>query len=312
MNNLAFIFPGQGSQSREMLKNDWQNEVVMTTFEEADEALGFSLSHIIKEGSGEELGRTEITQPAILTVSVALYRLYEETSEIKPQLMAGHSLGEYSALVAAQSLEFTDAVKLVHKRGQFMQEAVPEGQGAMAAILGLEDEVIIALCEEISKTSGVVAAVNFNSPGQVVIAGEKEAVLQASEEAKVKGARRALPLPVSVPSHSILMKPAAEKLATMLETMTLKIPKISIIHNVDVASHDSPEAIKQALVAQLYQPVRWTETIQTFKAHGIENLVECGPGKVLTGLTRRIDKTLTSYNLFEAAHLDELKNNLSK
>lgn len=312
MNNLAFMFPGQGSQSQEMLKNDWQHEVVAATFKEADEALGFSLSQIIKTGSAEELGRTEITQPAILTVSIALYRLYEAQSKIRPQLMAGHSLGEYSALVAAQSLEFADAVKLVHKRGQFMQEAVPKDKGAMAAILGLEDEVVIDLCEEISKTIGVVAAVNFNSPGQVVIAGEKTAVLQASEDAKAKGARRALPLPVSVPSHSILMKPAAEKLAAMLETITFTVPKISVIHNVDVASHDSPEAIKQALITQLYQPVRWTETIQTFKTKGIETLVECGPGKVLTGLARRIDKTFTSYNLFEAAHIDELKNNLSE
>ena len=303
--NLAFVFPGQGSQALEMLKDSWDNPVVEATFNEADAALGFSLSEIIKTGTAEDLGKTEITQPALLTVSIALYRLWIEKTGKTPALVAGHSLGEYSALVAAGAMAFKDAVKLVSLRGQFMQTAVPAGTGGMAAIIGMDDDAVIALCQEISK-DGAVSAVNFNSPGQVVIAGEKAAVDAACELAKEKGARRALPLPVSVPSHCILMKPAADKLAVELDAIEINAPTIPVIHNVDVKAHNDAEAIKEALITQLYQPVRWTETVAGFADQGIENVVECGSGKVLTGLIRRIDKSLTLFNLSDGASLQNV------
>ncbi len=303
--NLAFVFPGQGSQALEMLKDSWDNPVVEATFNEADAALGFSLSEMIKTGTAEDLGKTEITQPALLTVSIALYRLWIEKTGKTPALVAGHSLGEYSALVAAGAIAFKDAVKLVSLRGQFMQTAVPAGTGGMAAIIGMDDDAVIALCQEISN-DGAVSAVNFNSPGQVVIAGEKAAVDAACELAKEKGARRALPLPVSVPSHCILMKPAADKLAVELDAIEINAPTIPVIHNVDVKAHNDAEAIKEALITQLYQPVRWTETVAGFADQGIENVVECGSGKVLTGLIRRIDKSLTLFNLSDGASLQNV------
>ena len=300
---LAFVFPGQGSQSLGMIQDLLDHDIVKETLTEADEALGFSLSDIIRSGDIETLGKTEITQPAILTASIALWRVWVAKNGTMPAFLAGHSLGEYSALVAAGVLAFKDAVKLVHDRGNFMQEAVPAGTGAMAAILGLDDEAVITLCQD-SEQSGIVAAVNFNSQGQVVIAGEKAAVEAACELAKERGARRALLLPVSVPSHCILMKPAATRLAGALEDMLLATPHQVVIHNVDVKPHTDVTDIKEALVSQLYEPVRWTETIEYLAREGVTTVVECGPGKVLTGLIRRIDKSLTTYNILDGATLD--------
>ncbi len=300
---LAFVFPGQGSQSINMIADLLDHPIVKDTLQEADDALGFSLSEIIREGDVETLGKTEITQPAILTVSVALWRVWCSENGTQPAFLAGHSLGEYSALVAAGVFAFKDAVKLVHLRGQYMQEAVPAGVGAMAAILGLDDDVVIEVCKE-SESSGIVAAVNFNSQGQVVIAGEKAAVEAACVLAKEKGAKRALLLPVSVPSHCILMKPAADRLAETLENLLLSTPNHIVIHNVDVKAHTDVESIKDALISQLYEPVRWTETIEFLAREGVTAIVECGPGKVLTGLIRRIDKNLTTYNVYDGASLD--------
>ncbi len=300
---LAFVFPGQGSQSVGMIADLLDNEIVKETLCEADEALGFGLSDLIIDGDAEALGRTEITQPAILTVSIALWRVWCAQNGTQPAYLAGHSLGEYSALVAAGVLAFKDAVKLVHNRGLYMQEAVPAGTGAMAAILGLEDAAVVTLCDD-SKDAGIVAAVNFNSQGQVVIAGEKAAVEAACALAKERGAKRALLLPVSVPSHCILMKPAADRLATELDGMLLSTPNQVVIHNVDVKAHTDVEEIKEALVSQLYEPVRWTESVELLAREGVTTVVECGPGKVLTGLIRRIDKSLTTYNVLDGATLE--------
>lgn len=302
---LAFVFPGQGSQSTGMIADLLDHPLVVETLQDADDALGFSLSEIIRSGDAERLGQTEITQPAILTVSIALWRVWRAENGAKPAYLAGHSLGEYSALVASGVLAFKDAVKLVHQRGLFMQEAVPVGTGAMAAILGLDDDAVRAVCQD-SEAAGIVAAVNFNSPGQVVIAGEKAAVEAACELAKERGARRALLLPVSVPSHSILMKPAAEQLATVLDDMLLSSPNEIVIHNVDVSAHRDVEEIKEALISQLYEPVRWTETIEYLAREGVTTIVECGPGKVLTGLIRRIDKSLTTYNVLDGGTLESV------
>ncbi|MHC5226415.1 ACP S-malonyltransferase [Ignatzschineria sp. LJL83] len=302
---LAFVFPGQGSQSLGMIQDLLDHKIVIETLAEADEALGFSLSEIIQSGDIETLGKTEITQPAILTVSIALWRVWLSENGAVPAYLAGHSLGEYSALVAAGVLSFKDAVKLVHERGKFMQEAVPAGTGAMAAILGLDDVAVIELCKD-SESAGIVAAVNFNSQGQVVIAGEKAAVEVACELAKKRGARRALLLPVSVPSHCILMKPAAEKLATAFENVLLSTPNQIVIHNVDVAAHTDTAEIKEVVVSQLYEPVRWTETIEYLAKNGVTTVVECGPGKVLTGLIRRIDKSLTTFNVLDGATLESV------
>ena len=302
---LAFVFPGQGSQSLGMIQDLLDHKIVIETLAEADEALGFALSEIIQSGDIETLGKTEITQPAILTVSIALWRVWISENGTVPAYLAGHSLGEYSALVAAGVLSFKDAVKLVHERGKFMQEAVPAGTGAMAAILGLDDQAVIELCKD-SESAGIVAAVNFNSQGQVVIAGEKAAVEAACELAKERGARRALLLPVSVPSHCILMKPAAEKLATALENVLLSTPNQIVIHNVDVQAHTDTTEIKEVVVSQLYEPVRWTETIEYLAKNGVTTVVECGPGKVLTGLIRRIDKSLTTFNVLDGASLESV------
>lgn len=300
---LAFVFPGQGSQSLGMIQDLLDHDIVKQTLTEADEALGFSLSDIIKSGDVETLGKTEITQPAILTVSIALWRVWSAQNGAQPMYLAGHSLGEYSAMVAAGVLAFKDAVKLVHDRGIFMQEAVPAGTGAMAAILGLDDADVIAVCHD-SQAAGIVAAVNFNSQGQVVIAGEKAAVEAACALAKERGAKRALLLPVSVPSHCILMKPAAERLAVALDNMLLSTPASVVIHNVDVKAHTDITEIKDVLVSQLYEPVRWTETIEYLAREGVTTIVECGPGKVLTGLIRRIDKSLVTYNILDGATLE--------
>tara|TARA_B100001094_G_C18183324_1_gene802257 strand:+ start:870 stop:1814 length:945 start_codon:yes stop_codon:yes gene_type:complete len=294
MAQLAFLFPGQGSQSVGMLDAlIEQSDIVRHTFNQASEVLGYDLINLVLQGPEEILNQTDKTQPALLTASVALWRLYLSTDRPLPQFLAGHSLGEYSALVCAEALSFEDALRLVKLRGELMQEAVPQGSGSMYAVIGLADDAIHQACEAAS-LHGVVSPVNFNSPGQVVIAGVKEAVEHAAHLCKEQGAKRILPLSVSVPSHCALMQPAAEKLSSILERIEIKTPKIPVINNVDVVSYHDADEIKGALVRQLYSPVRWTETIQSLHAMGVEHMVECGPGKVLSGLTRRIQKSITS------------------
>jgi len=295
--SLAFVFPGQGSQSLGMLAElGAQYPLVIDTFREASEALGYDLWALIQNGPEEQLNQTDKTQPAILTASIALWRLWLAEGGARPAFVSGHSLGEYSALVAAGSLSLADAVKLVERRGQLMQEAVPAGQGAMAAILGLDDADVVAICAEAAQGE-VVSAVNFNSPGQVVIAGAKAAVERAMEACKAKGAKRALPLPVSVPSHCELMRPAAERFAESVNAIDWKAPQIPVVQNVTAAVAADLTALKQDLLAQLYQPVRWVECVQTLAANGPVNLVECGPGKVLAGLNKRCAEGVTTYNL---------------
>lgn len=292
MSKTAFIFPGQGSQAVGMLTElVATSDVVKNTFTEASDALDLDLWQLISEGPAEVLNQTDNTQPALLASSVAIWRHYLHVGGVMPALMAGHSLGEYSALTCAGVIGFTDAVKLVRARGQYMQQAVPAGTGAMSAIIGLADDKVLEAC--VSAAEGqVVSAVNFNSPGQVVIAGHADAVKRAGEACKAAGAKRALPLPVSVPSHCELMKPAAERLSSDLKSITFNTPEVPVVNNVDVAIETDATNIKQALVRQLYCPVRWTETIEKVASEGVESLVECGPGKVLTGLTKRINKSL--------------------
>jgi len=297
---LAFVFPGQGSQTVAMLSDFSENNIVQNTFKEASDALGYDLWQLVAQGPVEQLNQTNFTQPALLTASVALWRVWQAESDIKPAILAGHSLGEYSALVCADVISLTDGVKLVEKRGEYMQACVPEGVGAMAAVIGLDDQAIIDACAQ-AQDNDIVAAVNFNSPGQVVIAGNKEAVDRAGELCKSAGAKRVLPLPVSVPSHCALMKEAAIKLATDLESITFNTPKINVVNNVDVAVETSGEAIKAALVKQLYSPVRWSETISQIGEKGITQMIEVGPGKVLQGLVKRINKSIScvSFNTEE-------------
>lgn len=302
----AFVFPGQGSQSLGMMKGFADNDVVRQTFAEASTVLGLDMwAMCSEEGDAVLINATVNTQPLMLTAGVAVYRAYCAAGGATPAFVAGHSLGEYTALVAAGSLSFADALLLVRLRAEAMQEAVPEGQGAMAAILGLDDDVIVAACTEAAQGE-VVAAVNFNSPGQVVIAGGKAAVDRAIETLKAKGAKRALPLPVSVPSHCALMKPAAEKLAQALAKVNVSKPAFPVIHNADVSAYDDPELIRDALVRQLYSPVRWVESVQFLRAQGVERFVECGPGKVLAGLVKRIDNSATNVALTDAAALTAL------
>lgn len=286
---FAIAFPGQGSQSVGMLA-DMAAEfpTIKATFAEASDVLGYDLFDLVMNGPAEELNKTWQTQPALLTSSVALWRVWQELGGQQPQVMAGHSLGEYSALVCAGALAFRDAVKLVELRGRAMQEAVPEGVGAMSAIIGLDNDTITANCAQAAEGQ-VVSPVNFNSPGQVVIAGHKEAVERANALMKASGAKRALPLPVSVPSHCALMQPAAEKLAVALDEVTICVPVIPVINNVDVAAESDPVRIKEALVRQLFSPVRWTETVVAMADAGVVLEVEMGPGKVLSGLAKRID-----------------------
>lgn len=286
--SFAFFFPGQGSQSLGMM-NGFTTPTVKATFDEASAVLGQDLWAMINGEDAEIIGQTVNTQPIMLAAGVAAYRAYLEAGGQAPSVVAGHSLGEYTALVAAEALSFADAVKLVRLRAELMQSAVPQGVGAMAAILGLEDDQIKAICAEAAQGE-VVEAVNFNSPGQVVIAGHAAAVERAMAAAKEAGAKRALPLPVSVPSHCSLMKPAADKLAEALQNVEITTPKIRVIHNADVAAYDNPEQIKDALVRQLHSPVRWTETVNALVNEGITESAECGPGKVLTGLAKRINK----------------------
>lgn len=293
MSKQAWVFPGQGSQSLGMLSDlAAQHDVIQQTFAQASDALGYDLWDVVNNDE-QKLNQTHITQPALLTASYAIYQLLLQNGLDQPAYMAGHSLGEYSALVCAGVLDFADGVKLVEARGQFMQQAVPEGTGAMYAIIGLDDDKVVASCQQAQEQSKqVVSAVNFNSPGQVVIAGNKDATELAANLCKENGAKRALPLAVSVPSHCALMQPAAEKLAELLNSIEFKAPQVPVLNNVDVASPSDPELIKKALVEQLYSPVRWTETIVKLADLEVENLLEVGPGKVLTGLIKRIDKRL--------------------
>ncbi|MGG2140096.1 ACP S-malonyltransferase [Symbiopectobacterium sp. RP] len=303
MTQFAMVFPGQGSQTVGMLAElAAQYPVVQETFAQASEVLGYDLWQLTAQGPAEELNKTWQTQPALLTASVVIWRVWQQQGGKQPALMAGHSLGEYSALVCAGALDFQEAVRLVELRGKLMQEAVPEGTGAMYAIIGLDNDAIAAACEA-SAEGQVVSPVNFNSPGQVVIAGNKEAVERAGVACKAAGAKRALPLPVSVPSHCALMKPAAEKLAEALKTITVTTPAIPVLNNVDARSETDPDAIRAALVKQLYSPVRWTECVSYVAAQGVESLLEVGPGNVLTGLTKRIVDTLSAAAVNDPASL---------
>ncbi|MFA0552235.1 ACP S-malonyltransferase [Vibrio lentus] len=307
MSKFAIVFPGQGSQAIGMLADLGERyDVVKKTFAEASEALGYDLWALVQDGPVENLNDTFRTQPALLTASVAIWRVWQELGLEQPANLAGHSLGEYSALVCAGVIDFKEAIKLVELRGQLMQEAVPAGVGAMYAIIGLDDEAIAKACEEAAQDE-VVSPVNFNSPGQVVIAGNKAAVERAGALCKEAGAKRALPLPVSVPSHCALMKPAADKLAVALEALEFNAPALPVINNVDVIAETDPAKIKSALVRQLYSPVRWTEGVQAMNEQGVEKLLELGPGKVLTGLTKRIVKTMTAAAVNDTASLDAAK-----
>lgn len=301
--SLAIVFPGQGSQSIGMMKAFYEEyESARNIFQQASEALEYDLWEIVSDGEADTLNKTEITQPAMLTAGVIAWNIWNEKQGGRPVFLAGHSLGEYTALVCAGAIQFADAVKLVSERGKLMQEAVPEGEGGMAAILGLDDESVIRACEQASQHE-IVEAVNFNSPGQVVIAGQKTAVQRAIDVLKETGAKRALMLPVSVPSHCQLMVPAAGKLAERLETIEISAPAIPVIHNVDVKSHTDAGEIRQVLKQQLYNPVRWVETIRHMKTGGVDKIIECGPGKVLVGLCKRIDKDIKGLPVFDPESL---------
>ena len=304
MTDFAMVFPGQGSQAVGMLAElAEQYPIVTETFAQASDVLGYSLWDLVQNGPEEELNKTWKTQPALLAASVAIWRVWQEKQGKMPQMMAGHSLGEYSALVCAGVIVFAAAIKLVELRGKLMQEAVPAGTGAMYAIIGLDNDAIAKACEEAAQGQ-VVSPVNFNSPGQVVIAGNKEAVERAGVLCKEAGAKRALPLAVSVPSHCALMKPAADKLAVALQEIEFKQPEIQVVNNVDVIAQTDANAIRDALVRQLYNPVRWTETVELIAEKGITQLLEIGPGKVLTGLTKRISKEMNAAAVNDIASLD--------
>ena len=304
---FAFVFPGQGSQSVGMLNSISERPEVRATLQEASEALGEDVAKLIADGPAEALSLTTNTQPVMLTAGVAFYRAWLAAGGSAPRVMAGHSLGEYSALVAAGVISFKDAVPLVRFRAEAMQSAVPVGTGGMAAILGLDDATVIQVCAEASVASGsIVEAVNFNAPGQVVIAGASDAVSKACELLKAAGAKRALPLPVSAPFHSSLLQPASEKLKGYLANVEFKSPTIAVINNVDVEILNDPASIKDALVRQAAKPVRWQETIQAMAAQGITQVVECGPGKVLAGLTKRINDQVTGVPVFDEASLNEV------
>ncbi len=299
---IAFVFPGQGSQSVGMLSGFAGNEIVAGVMARADEALGFSLTGLIAEGPAETLSLTVNTQPAMLASSVAFYEAWLAAGGRRPEMMAGHSLGEYSALCAAGAMSLETAVKLVRFRAEAMQDAVPVGAGGMAAVIGMTDDAVEAAVAE-ARAEGRVEAVNFNAPGQVVIAGEKAAVACAVERAKARGCRRAIELPVSAPFHSSLMQPAADKLAARLAEIELRVPEIPVIANIDVEVHDTPDGIRKALARQAAGAVQWVRTIERMKAAGITDIVECGPGKVLTGLLRRTAPEINGHNIFDAASL---------
>jgi [acyl-carrier-protein] S-malonyltransferase len=301
---FAFVFPGQGSQSVGMLNAFADHAIVRETVQEASDALGQDLGKLIAEGPADDLNLTTNTQPVMLTAAYAIYRAWLAKGGPAPAIVAGHSLGEYTALVAAGALAFRDAVPLVRFRAQAMQTAVPVGVGGMAAILGLDDDAVRAVCAEAS-AAGVVEAVNFNAPAQVVIAGHKAAVEKACELAKAKGAKRALPLPVSAPFHSSLLKPASDQLREYLAGVDVQVPKIPVVNNVDVAVVNEPAGIKDALVRQAAGAVRWVECVQAMAGQGVTHVIECGPGKVLAGLTKRIDGNLVGASVFDPASLEE-------
>ncbi|MHB8533964.1 MAG: ACP S-malonyltransferase [Sulfuricaulis sp.] len=303
--SLAFVFPGQGSQSIGML-NALAAEfpVVRETFSEASGALGCDLWQIVEQGPEAKLNQTEITQPAMLTAGVAVWRAWLSANGPRPRFMAGHSLGEYSALVCAEALDFDTAVKLVADRARFMQQAVPIGQGGIAAILGLDDDAVRRVCEP-GAQGEVLDAVNFNSPNQVVIAGTAAAVARAIEQSKAAGAKRAVLLPMSVPAHSRLMHPAAQRMAERIQSVEVRSPRVPVIHNVHLRAESDPTAIRNALVRQIESPVRWVELIQKLATDGVDRLVECGPGRVLTGLNKRIVKTTETLPVFDPVTLRE-------
>lgn len=307
--SLAFVFPGQGSQKQGTLAAiAEQYDVVKTTFSEASDVLGYDLWALSQEGSAEELSLTERTQPLLLTASTALWRVWQDQGGESPALMAGHSLGEWSALVCAGVVDFTDAVKLVQLRGKYMQEAVPQGVGSMAAVIGLDDEVIVDACKE-AEEGEVVSAVNFNAPSQVVIAGHVGAIDRAINICKEKGAKRAMPLAVSAPFHSVLLKPAADRLADELTDIAFKSPQIPVVHNVNAQTTENAETIKALMIEQIYHPVLWVDCVNALANQGVENIIECGPGKVLSGLIKRINRSLNSATIETP---DELAAVLSK
>jgi [acyl-carrier-protein] S-malonyltransferase len=308
--SVAFVFPGQGSQQVGMMEAFADHPVVRATFAEASETLGDDLWQLVQQGPADALNLTRNTQPVMLTAGVAVWRAWQALGGPRPAFVAGHSLGEYAALVVADALDFRDAVPLVRFRAEAMQEAVAPGVGAMAAIMGGDDNAVAEACREAAQGE-VVEPVNFNAPGQVVIAGHKPAVERAMAAAKARGAKRALLLPVSAPFHSSLLKPAAERLAARLAQVRFDTPAIRVIHNVDVAEHREPDEIRAALSRQAASPVRWTETVRAFASKGVTHVVECGPGKVLSGLTRRIDESLTAMALADSAALAEARQALT-
>lgn len=312
MNNhsIAFVFPGQGSQFVGMLADAVsQYPEINDVFSSASAALGYDLQHLVFNGPEEKLNQTEYTQPALLAASYAVWRVITARSDVKPAMLAGHSLGEYTALVCAGAIDFQDAVKLVAARGKFMQDAVTTGIGAMAAIIGLENDVVADICNQArGNDNEVLSPANYNSIGQIVIAGHQEAVHRAIVLAKEKGAKMAVLIPVSVPSHCELMRPAAERLAALLQTIDIRQPTIPVINNADVKIYENTEAIRDGLTRQLYMPVRWVETIEAIKNNHITNIVECGPGKVLTGLNKRIDKTLQLQSVNDLASIETILN----
>jgi [acyl-carrier-protein] S-malonyltransferase len=301
--SLAFVFPGQGSQKVGMLAEFADVAIVRDTYAQASHVLGYDLWELSQNGPQEELNMTEVTQPLLLTASVALWRLWNDKGGVKPSLMAGHSLGEFSALVCADVIDFADAVDLVRKRGQFMQSAVPVGIGAMAAIIGLDDDQVDAACAAVADGE-CVNGVNYNSPGQVVIAGHASAVERAMAACKEAGAKRALPLPVSAPFHTDLMRPAGEELAKVVEQMAFSAPSIPVVHNVSVAPEQDPAAIKALVVEQIFSPVPWTQCVQYMASQGVTDTVECGAGKVLSGLNKRIEKSLNCFSTDTQASLN--------
>lgn len=302
---LAFVFPGQGSQKIGMLAElSEKHAVISQTFAEASEVLGYDLWDLVQNGTQEDITLTERTQPLLLTASVAVWRVWQQEGGAQPSLMAGHSLGEWSALVCAGVVGFKDAVRLVRNRGAYMQEAVPQGQGAMAAIIGLDDDIIKAICIDVCQGEEV-AAVNFNSPGQVVIAGNTAAVERAMAGCKEAGAKRALPLPVSAPFHTNLMKPAADRLADEIMATEFSAPQILIVHNVHAQTESDPEKIKQLMIDQICSPVLWVDCVNTLTENGIEAVVECGAGKVLSGLCKRIERSLGAQATENSANLEK-------
>ena len=311
MSKTAFLFPGQGSQSVGMVSNLAEHSpLVRSTFEEASSALGYDLWVVVENGPAEKLGQTEVTQPALLAAGIATWRVWKAAGGTDPDFMAGHSLGEYTALVAAGAIGFADAIALVARRGELMQAATPAGTGAMAAVLGLDDDVLADVCERAAQGQ-VVSCANFNSPGQVVIAGDRDAVERACELATEAGARRAIPLAVSVPSHCALMAPAAEGMASVLQGVEISPCRMPVLHNVDTQVRDNADGIRSALVQQLSQPVRWAATVAKLAASGVLNMAECGPGKVLTGLNRRISREITSSALISMDAIEQTLENWS-